>query len=134
MYRLARRFGLTELRQASLDRMKRNLQEDNIVCELFSQFTSRYAEVIEMQIDFFCQVISHPTVRRQTARVLNAVALGRLPHSDAVLSVFFLAQKIESVSNTPIRLHPVTADQIRSALYEREGDGGKVGSEPVSLI
>lgn len=50
MYRLADKYGLHDLKKLSLENIRSQLTADNIVPELFSRFTSRYAEVRDLEV------------------------------------------------------------------------------------
>ncbi|KAJ3573699.1 hypothetical protein NP233_g2254 [Leucocoprinus birnbaumii] len=85
MYRLADYIGLSSVKSLSKEKIRQSLSESNIVTELFSTFTYRYQEIIEMEVEF---LLTHLTsqVRRELNELLRLIVLGRKPHCFKVLS------------------------------------------------
>ncbi|GLB39078.1 hypothetical protein LshimejAT787_0602400 [Lyophyllum shimeji] len=87
IYRLAIKFDLPELKLLALNAIARDLSEGNIVNELFSRFTSMYAEV----------------------QKLEAVVAGNLPHCFSVLDAIMREMKLRGASDEPKSSSPPTA-------------------------
>ncbi|KAH9919572.1 hypothetical protein B0H21DRAFT_768098 [Amylocystis lapponica] len=90
MYRLADKYDLKALRELSKKDIKAKLTEDNILVELFSHFTSRYPEILELEIQF---IRDDNNVKTKTLaslpRWVESVAAGHMPHSGEVLMLLF---------------------------------------------
>ncbi|TCD60581.1 hypothetical protein EIP91_009839 [Steccherinum ochraceum] len=95
MYRLAAILQLPELKDQALASLKSYLNETNIIDELFSDFTWRYPESLQMEAEVYYQYSKHPSVTGAWNRMLGRVAKGELPHSDVVLEAVIgvLAQR-----------------------------------------
>ncbi|TCD71376.1 hypothetical protein EIP91_010082 [Steccherinum ochraceum] len=89
MYRLAKRLRLEELREQAQAALESNLTEENIVDELFSDFTWRYPEILQIQTEIFSRHSTHPSVTTAMRRTFARIAQGKLPHSDVVLDSLF---------------------------------------------
>jgi len=90
MYRLADKYDLKGLRELAKKDIKSKLSEDNILDELFSDFTSRYSEILELEIQ---HVKENDGIRAKIMEALPLwlakVSAGELPNSaDVLLSLF----------------------------------------------
>ncbi|KAH9938931.1 hypothetical protein B0H21DRAFT_757574 [Amylocystis lapponica] len=90
MYRLADKYDLKDLKELAKNDIKQKLTEDNILVELFSDFTSSYSEILELEIQF---IRDNSGVRTKLLasipQWLESVAAGNLPGSaDVLISLF----------------------------------------------
>lgn len=101
--------GLDGLKQKSFAALTQALSRENIVHELFSDFTwrcvgprastgpgtltntpRRYPEVLKMQTDVFHRYSSDAGVQAAMAEKFKDIAYGQLPHSSVVLNSLFM--------------------------------------------
>ncbi|KIP08393.1 hypothetical protein PHLGIDRAFT_117263 [Phlebiopsis gigantea 11061_1 CR5-6] len=89
MYRLAAKLGLEQLKDKSFSALREVLSKENIVEELFSDFTWRYPEVLQMETEVFHRYASEVSVQTALSEKFQEIAYGQLPHSSMVLSSLF---------------------------------------------
>ncbi|KAH8101819.1 hypothetical protein BXZ70DRAFT_1007060 [Cristinia sonorae] len=89
MYRLADRYGVQALKDLCFAEIGKQLQPQNIVPELFSEFTSRYPPIRDFELNFITRSnISRVPVVTETLPVwIEAITNGSLPHCNSVLSL-----------------------------------------------
>ncbi|KAF9445917.1 hypothetical protein P691DRAFT_777242 [Macrolepiota fuliginosa MF-IS2] len=85
MYRLADYAGMQTLKDISREGIRDRLSSENIVQELFSSFTYKHQELIDMEVDFLIDNMS-PHVAREFDNILQLVILGVKPHCYRVLA------------------------------------------------
>ncbi|KAJ7337471.1 hypothetical protein DFH08DRAFT_254629 [Mycena albidolilacea] len=83
MYRLADKLGLDDLRAVSLSSIKANLTTKNIIREVFSDFTSRYSEVQDIEVEFVLN--NFPVLKDEINKILDEICQGYRPHCLDVL-------------------------------------------------
>ena len=100
--------GLEQLKDKSFIALREVLSKDNIVEELFSDFTwrcacsrafaqtppelncaYRYPEVLQMETEVFHRYASEVSVQSALSEKFQEIAYGQLPHSSMVLSSLF---------------------------------------------
>ncbi|KAH7908737.1 hypothetical protein BJ138DRAFT_322167 [Hygrophoropsis aurantiaca] len=86
MYRLADRIGAEELKKLSLESIRSSLSKYNILDEVFSHFTARYPEVLNMELDLLMENIREPEVAQALPAMMKAVVSGTFPHADEILT------------------------------------------------
>lgn len=91
MYRLADKYGLHDLKKLSLENIRSQLTADNIVPELFSRFTSRYAEVRDLEVKLLSTTFVRTHAIASMSDWMTELAEGRLPHSGGVMMAFILS-------------------------------------------
>ncbi|XP_006456753.1 hypothetical protein AGABI2DRAFT_139403 [Agaricus bisporus var. bisporus H97] len=84
MYRFADYANLPELMSLTKEAIRMNLTQLNIVEELFSRFTSKYQEIIELETHYLVENYT-PYVARDFEQMLERVAAGAMPHCGHVL-------------------------------------------------
>ncbi|EKM54427.1 uncharacterized protein PHACADRAFT_185353 [Phanerochaete carnosa HHB-10118-sp] len=89
MYRLATKLGLEKLRELSFGALEMALSKENVVEELFSDFTWRYPDVLRMETEVFHRYASEPSVQSALQEKFQDIAYGQMPHSSVVLSSLF---------------------------------------------
>lgn len=89
MYRLAAKLELRELQSQCFTALEQALSKDNIVEELFSDFTWRYPEVLKMETEVFHRYASEPSVQNALQDKFQDIAYGQMPHSSVVLNSLF---------------------------------------------
>ncbi|KAH7908474.1 hypothetical protein BJ138DRAFT_353049 [Hygrophoropsis aurantiaca] len=96
MYRLADKIGADELKKLSLTSIRSNLSKHNILDELFSHFTSKYPEVLDMELDLLLENIREPEVVQALPGKMKAVVSGAFPHSDEILTkTYIMMQRVK---------------------------------------
>ncbi|KAJ3527738.1 hypothetical protein NM688_g8089 [Phlebia brevispora] len=86
VYRLASKFGLNKLQETAKEAIRAGLSEQNIVHELFSDFTWRYPEIIAMEVAVFRRLSSHPKVQSDWEEMSRRVSAGALPKSSGIIA------------------------------------------------
>ncbi|KAH7908472.1 hypothetical protein BJ138DRAFT_353055 [Hygrophoropsis aurantiaca] len=86
MYRLADKIGAEELKKLALESIRFSLYKHNILDEVFSHFTSRYPEVLNMELDLLVKNIREPKVAHALPGKMTAVVSGAFPHSGKILT------------------------------------------------
>jgi len=85
MYRLANKVGLEPLKNLAFDAMRARLSDSNIIRELGSNFTSKYPDVLRMQIDVLYKHIASKPVANHLPNFAERLAQGGMPHGAAVI-------------------------------------------------
>ncbi|KAI0331008.1 hypothetical protein GY45DRAFT_1336471 [Cubamyces sp. BRFM 1775] len=86
MYRLADKYGLSELRKLAAKNIKSQLTPEIALSELLSRFTARYPEVITFEIDFICtpgKTLSGSLTNLKAW--VDRIVTGELPHAGPAL-------------------------------------------------
>ncbi|KAJ7838549.1 hypothetical protein B0H13DRAFT_2419353 [Mycena leptocephala] len=83
MYRLADKLGLDELKSISLSSIKTNLTPENVIQQVFSEFTSRYSEVQDIEVEFVLN--NFPALREEIDNILDGLCKGDRPYCVDVL-------------------------------------------------
>ncbi|KAL6300209.1 hypothetical protein BKA93DRAFT_752866 [Sparassis latifolia] len=91
MYRLADKLGMDALKILAANDLRMKLSTENILDELFSQFTSWYPELLETQVEFFCDNCIGSGILPALEQKISAIVAGRSPHADAALTRLFRA-------------------------------------------
>ncbi|KAH8078387.1 hypothetical protein BXZ70DRAFT_961562 [Cristinia sonorae] len=110
MYRLADIVGLNELKAKAFDNLQSRLDSSKILNEVFSEFTSRYPDVVKAEVDHFCDSHMTATSLVRLEEKITIVVRGELPHAQPVIMDFMrrLLQKRPS-SPPPCGRDPPTA-------------------------
>ncbi|KXN83062.1 hypothetical protein AN958_01899 [Leucoagaricus sp. SymC.cos] len=85
MYRLADRANHPRLKTLARAAIANSLSQSNIITELFSVFTSRYEEIIELEVDFLLKNFTED-VANEFDDMLQDMVSGSLPHCFRVLA------------------------------------------------
>ncbi|KAF5359462.1 hypothetical protein D9756_003562 [Leucocoprinus leucothites] len=85
MYRFADYADLPELKALAKEGISKSLSRFNIVDELFSVFTYKYQEIIELEVDFLVRNFTG-SVRRDFDEMLQMIVLGTQTHCFRVLA------------------------------------------------
>ncbi|KAJ3562786.1 hypothetical protein NP233_g9358 [Leucocoprinus birnbaumii] len=85
MYRFADYADIPALKSLTKEAIGKRLTKANIVAELFSSFTQKYTEIIEMEADFLVANFT-PEVARRFDEMLQVIVLGVKPNSFRVLA------------------------------------------------
>ncbi|KAF5354200.1 hypothetical protein D9756_007027 [Leucocoprinus leucothites] len=85
MYRFADYADIPALKSLAKEGIRKSLSSSNIVDELFSSFTYKYQEVIELEVDFLVANFT-PGVARRLDEMLEMIVLGGRPRSFRVLA------------------------------------------------
>ncbi|THH29432.1 hypothetical protein EUX98_g4746 [Antrodiella citrinella] len=87
LYRLADRYGHQKLKELCEKEIQRQLNEQNIIAEIFSKFSWRYSPIRDMQLDYLCQFCNNDTVNAALPALTAQIAEGSLPHCAEVLNL-----------------------------------------------
>ncbi|KXN89438.1 hypothetical protein AN958_05600 [Leucoagaricus sp. SymC.cos] len=85
MYRFADYADLPHLKLLAKEAIKKNLFHDNIIKELFSSFTYKYPEIIELEVDYLVDNFTK-AIGRDFNSELQTLLLGTKPHCFRVLA------------------------------------------------
>ncbi|KXN80752.1 hypothetical protein AN958_07860, partial [Leucoagaricus sp. SymC.cos] len=85
MYRFADYADLPDLKALAKGAITKGLSRFNIVEELFSVFTSKYQEIIELEVEFLIQNFSG-SVRKDFDEMLQMIVLGTQTHAFRILA------------------------------------------------
>ncbi|KAF9441837.1 hypothetical protein P691DRAFT_682753 [Macrolepiota fuliginosa MF-IS2] len=85
MYRFADYADIPELKSLAKEGIRKNLTKVNVVTELFSSFTSKYQEIIELEVEFLVDNFTYE-VARELDEMLQLVVMGTKPHCFRVLT------------------------------------------------
>ncbi|KAH7905850.1 hypothetical protein BJ138DRAFT_967642, partial [Hygrophoropsis aurantiaca] len=77
--------GSEELKRLSLQSIRSGLSKENIIHEVFSQFTSRYPEVLKIELDVLVLHLNGSEVFQALSDKLADVSSGAIPHSHKIL-------------------------------------------------
>ncbi|EED80558.1 predicted protein [Postia placenta Mad-698-R] len=102
MYRLADILGFDRLKQLALDRLIASLTVGNVCDELFSEFSSRHADVFNAQIQFFRRNCMRPEVLPSLQTKFETLAAGGLPHGALPLLSLFQTCLLSLESVRPV--------------------------------
>ncbi|KXN89436.1 hypothetical protein AN958_05598 [Leucoagaricus sp. SymC.cos] len=86
---------IPRLKAAAKEGIRRGLSKSNIITELFSSFTYKYHEIIEMEVDFFLKDFT-PQLAQELDEALQFVVVGEKPHCYRVLTFLMRRQRGES--------------------------------------
>ncbi|KAH7905852.1 hypothetical protein BJ138DRAFT_1118101 [Hygrophoropsis aurantiaca] len=85
MYRLADKIGSTKLKKLALQSIRSSLSKNNVVHEIFSPFTSRYPEVLKIELDVLVLHLDDSEVFQALSDKLVVVSSGGIPYSHEIL-------------------------------------------------
>ncbi|KZT11403.1 uncharacterized protein LAESUDRAFT_268489 [Laetiporus sulphureus 93-53] len=88
MYRLADKYDLPELKKLASENIRSQLSAENILDEVFSEFSSRYPEIYQLEVAFLVANCGHQGVKDALPNWIAAITNGQLPHTNDVLSTF----------------------------------------------
>lgn len=114
MYRLAEKYGITDLQDRAFTEIRSQLSPKNIVSEIFSRFTSRYDKVRELEIDFLRA--HHLEVDEALGVILGKVAQGEFPHTGELLKTLFdirMGRRSEASESSTKALTPKISSERR---------------------
>jgi len=89
MYRLADKFDLEHLKKLTSEAISSRLSSENIIQELFSDFTWRYPEILKMETELYFKLSKDPKVRASLNQACKKIAAGGYPNSGVVLASLF---------------------------------------------
>ncbi|EKM49878.1 uncharacterized protein PHACADRAFT_106311, partial [Phanerochaete carnosa HHB-10118-sp] len=85
IYRFADEIGLNELKQRAEEELFSQLDADNTLDELFSQFSARYPKILRLQISRLVQDYWTPSAKAALEPKIQSVVRGEMPHAAPVL-------------------------------------------------
>ncbi|KAJ3573695.1 hypothetical protein NP233_g2260 [Leucocoprinus birnbaumii] len=88
MYRFADYADIPALKSLAKEGIKTSLSTSNIITELFSSFTHKYQEIIELEVEFLVENFTS-SVSRDFNEMLKMIVLGTKPHCFRVLAFAF---------------------------------------------
>ncbi|KAJ7058668.1 hypothetical protein C8F01DRAFT_1146879 [Mycena amicta] len=107
MYKLADKYDLTELKSLSLASIRSQLSNENIVREVFSNFTSMFDEIKKMEVEFLLERLTEPRIRADVAEMLKTICDGKGSSGAAgvLQDILFGAQTRTSVTPPADRIY-----------------------------
>ncbi|THH31013.1 hypothetical protein EUX98_g3192 [Antrodiella citrinella] len=87
LYRLADRYDHGELKELCAQEIQRQLNEQNIIAEIFSEFSWRYPPIRDTQLDYLCNCCNSDMVYGALPALTEQIAQGSLPHCAEVLNL-----------------------------------------------
>jgi len=96
MYRLATKLGFDDLKNLAFKSIRAGLSKNNILNEAFSEFTSRYPPILEMEVNILSEHFNSPEVSKAFPAKFRSMAEGKLPYPSSILTSLFqkLAEKV----------------------------------------
>ncbi|OJA15814.1 hypothetical protein AZE42_09162 [Rhizopogon vesiculosus] len=89
MYRLACKVGLDRVRDRAFSAMRGSLNEENILHELSSSFTSKYPAILQMQVEVLLKHIASVPVMQNIPSLIRRIADSQLPHgADIIIDLY----------------------------------------------
>ncbi|PCH43560.1 hypothetical protein WOLCODRAFT_164544 [Wolfiporia cocos MD-104 SS10] len=102
MYRLAEKYGITDLQDLAFEAIRSKLSTRNIVAEVFSRFTSRYDRIREIEINYLCA--NYVDVSASLASMTERIVQGEFPHAaEALKTVLGVTMRAASSASSPPR-------------------------------
>ncbi|KAK0220805.1 hypothetical protein EDD85DRAFT_863536 [Armillaria nabsnona] len=86
MYRLAVKADLGSLKQLAFESIRSQLTPSNIVAEVFSKFTHKYPEVLDMEVRYLLEQFTDPVVYPEWERKMEEVGRGACPQGALVVN------------------------------------------------
>ncbi|PBK94240.1 hypothetical protein ARMGADRAFT_1078946 [Armillaria gallica] len=86
MYRLAVKADLGSLKEMAFESIRSQLTPSNIVAEVFSKFTHRYPEVLDMEVRYLLEQFTDPLVYPEWERKMEEVGRGTCPQGATVVN------------------------------------------------
>ncbi|SJL15833.1 uncharacterized protein ARMOST_19338 [Armillaria ostoyae] len=86
MYRLAVKAGLGSLKELAFESIRSQLTPSNIVAEVFSKFTHKYPEILDMEVRYLLEQFTDPLVYPQWERKMEEVGRGACPQGASVVN------------------------------------------------
>ncbi|KAI0633355.1 hypothetical protein C8Q77DRAFT_1114493 [Trametes polyzona] len=85
MYRLADKYGMVALKDLAAKNIKSQLSSGMVLHELFSRFTARYREVIQIETTFICGLTVRSTCFTDLQVWTRRIVHGELEHTEEAL-------------------------------------------------
>ncbi|KAH7905851.1 hypothetical protein BJ138DRAFT_1226666 [Hygrophoropsis aurantiaca] len=121
MYRLADKLGSTELKRLSLQSIRSSLSKENILHEVFSPFTSSYAEVLKVELDYLVPCLHDSKMFQALSDKMVDVSSGAIPHSYKVL--IDLTRRLGDLARQS------SHSEASTDIPRKKGKGGKGGGK-----
>ncbi|KAK0441192.1 uncharacterized protein EV420DRAFT_1120341 [Desarmillaria tabescens] len=86
MYRLAVKADLDTLKQLAFENIRSQLTPSNIIAEVFSKFTHKYPEILDMEVRYLLEQFTDPLVYPQWERKMEEVGRGACPQGASVVN------------------------------------------------
>ncbi|KAH9837754.1 uncharacterized protein C8Q71DRAFT_559595 [Rhodofomes roseus] len=86
MYRIACILDLPGLKELALKELSSQLSKENIVTEIFTGFTAKHEEVMDLELRILKEHWAELKGTEQVSEVLKNVVRGKLPHAAAVMA------------------------------------------------
>jgi len=102
MYRLADMVGLDGLKTLALQDIRTQLSSVKIMNEAFSEFTSRYSDILDAEVTYMCtlDLSLSSLLMALLEEKISQVARGEMPHAQAVIMA--LLRRLSEKAISPI--------------------------------
>ncbi|EKM49896.1 uncharacterized protein PHACADRAFT_188902 [Phanerochaete carnosa HHB-10118-sp] len=108
MFRLADIVGLTVLKTLAVQEIQKQLSVSCLTDELFSQFSARYLDVLQVQLDFMYGCGRMTQVMQKIQLHVASIVNGAVPHTDAVLLALLLKlSEVLLLNPAPFQAMPI---------------------------
>ncbi|KAH9921168.1 uncharacterized protein B0H18DRAFT_1022275 [Fomitopsis serialis] len=85
MYRLAHRLDMADLKNMAFEELKSQLSKDNVIKEIFSQFTSQHEQVKDMELQLLKRYWDELKGSDQVSEMMMKVVSGKHPHAASIM-------------------------------------------------
>ncbi|KAG6824374.1 hypothetical protein H0H92_007063 [Tricholoma furcatifolium] len=130
MYRLASKLESEKLMKTSLAALGHSLSKDNILEEVFSDFTSLYPEVQKIELDLLVSFLKEPAfVQELLGKMKTVIVDGKTPHCAMVVAAM-MSRTIELANKEPqVVERPCETCKANAKAAEKEKEKLRVEAE-----
>ncbi|KAG6824779.1 hypothetical protein H0H92_005846 [Tricholoma furcatifolium] len=129
MYRLASKLESEKLMKTSLAALRQSLSKDNILEEVFSDFTALYPEVQKLELELLVSFLKEPTfVQELLGKVKTVIVDGKTPHCAMVVAAV-MSRTIELANKEPEVVAAKAAEEEKEKLRLEEEEKRKKQEE-----
>ncbi|KZT68030.1 hypothetical protein DAEQUDRAFT_812383 [Daedalea quercina L-15889] len=86
MYRLAYKLGMAELKALALKDLGSQISKENVVAEVFTEFTSEYEEVKNVEVKVLKEHWAELKNTKQVLEIFVKIARGDIPHAAGIMA------------------------------------------------
>ncbi|PBK94258.1 hypothetical protein ARMGADRAFT_1078960 [Armillaria gallica] len=113
MYRLADMINHEPLKKLALANLQTQLTKENICSELFSEFTSWYPEVLNIEVKFTLDHWSDPVVQDNRKAMFKRLVDGQFPYAWPAFNA--IMEKMRPASGTVVPISPLVVPRRRES-------------------
>ncbi|KAK0214367.1 hypothetical protein IW262DRAFT_1466108 [Armillaria fumosa] len=113
MYRLADMINHEPLKKLALANLQTQLTKENICSELFSEFTSWYPEVLNMEVKFTLEHWTDPVVQDNRKTMFKRLVDGQFPYAWPAFNA--IMEKMHPALGTAVSVSPLVVPRRRAS-------------------